>query len=598
MKTIYPKLKKTLPILVVGALALAACTDNDYNFDEIDSTIGFGGGDLTVPGGSTDTILLDDVLDLEGTECVKIKDNGDYVFAQEGGDVEAVHPTVDKITITKNSSYGTTLEFNPISGAKSRKRLNANSGKVATVDGTIHTFEYSGSKPEEVKALNKATTTAEITLKINFSTKLTQLVNKLEELTIKLPGYMSLSNIKASSNYTLNGSELSFKDVPTSRPLEIRCNISELKFDNSDNTLGELKINGNTISLDGKINVKASLDLSTINISNDLSGLEISSDMSIDNFTITGATGKFSPAITLQDLGNVEVGSVPDFLTDGNVVIDLYNPCIILSIYNDMEIPGFVSGTITAMKNGNKTAEVDIPQMSIKPLNETHDGWTKICICRRANEINSGDYDEIVEVSDISNLIKTIPDHISFSAKAKADENKVAKIELGHYYNIKPQYSIEAPLTFDKDARIVYTDNIDGWNDDIKDLELADGSNITLTGTIENRIPAYLTLTAKAIDVNQGTISEDEIEVEVSNTVVASADGEKSEMTPITVKLTQKKKGAMKKLDGLFISFEADATSPDGTGSVTGMTLNAKKHFIIAHDIKIKLSGKIIGDFN
>lgn len=598
MKTFYSKFK-VLPALMAGTLLLSACTDSDYDFNEIDATIGIGGGDLSIPGGSTDVIYLEDVLDLEGTECVQINENGDYVFALESDDVEAAYPLIDKITITEKSSVGINVPFTLGTRAKSQAGSTATTENVMTASGIIRFFEYSGDKPNGITALKTATLASEFELSITFSSALSQNISTLEELTVEFPSYMELTELTASSDYTQTGTELGFSNVPTNKKLTINGKITKLDFDNSDSTLGLIEIDDdtNTINMEGKIAVNASFAVpSTGNISS-INDLYISSEMTLGQFIVTGATGRFCPDIAMNDLGSVEVGDVPDFLTDGNVVIDLYNPQIILSVYNNMEVPGFVNGTLTAMKDGSETARISIPEMDIRPFSKTQDGWTYICICRRAtDEVNAENYDTVVVVSNISDLIKTIPDNISFSASARADDSKESQIELGHSYTVKPKYKIEAPLTFDKDARIVYTDTIDNWNEDIDKYELAEDSYITLTGTIENHVPAYLTLTAKAIDVDQNTISADEIEVTVSNTVVASADGENSAETPITVKLMQKKKGTMKKLDGLVLTFEADAT--DGTSSVVGKTLNAKKHYIVARDIKIKLTGKIIADFN
>lgn len=521
------------------------------------------------------------------------------MFAQEGNDAEAVHPWIDQITITERSSTGVDLPFTLGTHVKSRKGSAATTGNVMTASGIIRIFEYSGDKPKGITSIMTATVASDFELNITFSNALSQNISKLENLTVKFPSYMKLAELTASNKYTMADTELSFSNVSTQGKLTIKGKITELAFDNPDHTLGQLEINGNTINMTGNIAVNASFAVpSTVNISN-IGQLYISSDMELGRFIVTGATGRFCPDITMNDLGSVEIGDVPDFLTDGNVVIDLYNPQIILSIYNDMEVPGLVSGTLTAIKDGKEHARITIPEMGIKPFNETQDGWTDICICRRAAEVNAGDYDEVVEVSNMSDLIKTIPDNISFAANAKADDSKVSQIKLGYNnYTVKPKYKIEAPLTFDKDARIVYTDSIDSWNEDIAKYELADDSYITLTGTIENHVPAYLTLKATAIDVDKNDISTDEIEVTVSNTVVASADDQNPAETPITVKLVQKKKGAMKKLDGLVMTFDADATSPEDGTSIIGKTLNAKKHYIVARDIKIKLTGKIIADFN
>ena len=43
-------------LLFAGALVTAGCTDNDYDFDQIDSTVGIGGEGLEIPTSSTEEI--------------------------------------------------------------------------------------------------------------------------------------------------------------------------------------------------------------------------------------------------------------------------------------------------------------------------------------------------------------------------------------------------------------------------------------------------------------------------------------------------------------------------------------------------------------
>ena len=92
-------------------------------------------------------------------------------------------------------------------------------------------------------------------------------------------------------------------------------------------------------------------------------------------------------------------------------------------------------------------------------------------------------------------------------------------------------------------------------------------------------------------------MGEDEISVEVSTTVLASADGEKSAETPLTITVRQGRQGALARLDGLAFRIEGGA-SDDGQNPVVGKTLNSQKHFLIARDIVVRLVGKVIGDFN
>ena len=165
---------------------------------------------------------------------------------------------------------------------------------------------------------------------------------------------------------------------------------------------------------------------------------------------------------------------------------------------------------------------------------------------------------------------------------------------LGQTFEIAPKYNISTPIAFGKDARIVYNDSIDNLNKDIKDIDLAEGAYLQANANIENRIPAHLSLSAEAYGLDKKPIGSDLIEIEVSNNVIASADGETPITTPIEIKIKQHKKGALKMVDGIAVRIEGAAT--DDNNSVVGVTLNANKHTLTAKDIVIKLIGKIIAD--
>ena len=352
--------------------------------------------------------------------------------------------------------------------------------------------------------------------------------------------------------------------------------------------LGSLGIDGDKIVLDGRVHVSMN-SVATVS-GGSIEGLTASSDFAIDDMQITSVTGRFDPEIDLDNLGDVEITGVPDFLTDGNVRVDLYNPQILLTLNSDLNMGGFVGGTLTSWKDGQPIASVTVPEMAVRA-----GGMTEMCICRNGEGIEG--YDVVQVVPELSTLIDTIPDRITFEGTARADRNQTCEFELGHRYTVQPAYRVEAPIAFAENAQIVYKDTIDEWHEDIEDFELSDNSYITFTANIENRVPAYLTLSAYAIDVDGQRMGDDEIKVEVSNTVIASADGETSSETPLTIRVSQNDGRALSRLDGLVFDVTASA-SDGGANPVEGMTLNSEKHFLIARDIKIKLVGTLIGDFN
>ncbi len=573
-------------VAMAGMFALSGCTDSDYDFNEIDATMGFGSDGLTLPVNSTDTIKLADVLELDGSDCVVEKSNGDYVFEQTGETVDPVYPEIDKITVSKwgePQEGEIVLKVVPIPGG---------TGFTISAEGDAQTFTYSGDKPAEVKSLSYVGTDATMRLTVSFPAELSSAVSSISNLTMQLPAYMDISNVTASTACTVSGSTLVFANIPTSRNLTVSANITGLDFKASDKSLGSVAIAGDKVDMSGTIRVAVTATVNGGAGVTAVDGARIRSSFTMDDIVVENARGVFDPEINLDDLGSVDITGVPEFLTDGDVWVDLYNPVINLSVSNDMAVGGVISGTITSYKDGVKLKSIDVSDIPVKPS-----GTTKVCICRRKDGINIAEYDVVRDYADLSELIREIPDRITFSASARADASKESTFELGRQYTVQPEYSFTAPIMFDQNASIVYKDTIDGWHEDIEDFELAEGSYINLTTTIENRVPAYLNVDVTPIDVDGNAMGSDEISVEVSNSVLASGDGENSTETPLSVDIKQNKDGALSRLDGLVFHVSAKA-SEDGQKPVTGVTLNARKHFLIARDIKVKFVGTVIGDFN
>ena len=574
---------------VAGAVALAGCTDSDYDFDNIDATIGIGGDGLTLPVNSTDTIKLADVLELDGNDCVVEEPNGDYVFRQTGTPVEPVNPEIDKITVSGSSDEDIVeLHIAP-----------APTGYEITASGVAQTFSYSGDKPEEVKSISYAGASGVMNLVVEFPAELSAATSAIDEMTITLPAYMQIGDVTATANCTKNGTRLMFTNVPTTRNLTVTARLTGFDVTASDGVNSiTLDHEAYKINMTGEVGVDVKAHVSGTAAAT-VEGARINSVMDMGRIVIDNARGKFAPEITLEDLGRVEITGVPDFLDDDEVYVDLYNPVIKLSVSNDMAISGLIDGTITPYKDGAVSSEAI--ELKNIPINASAtDGvaaTTDVYICRNAAAFNAPAGAVVIENTNLSNVINPIPDEITFTAAARANAEEEGSFQFGKRYNVQPAYSFEAPIAFGENANIVYKDTIDGWNEDINDFDLSEDAAIEFTTTIENRVPAYLDLTVTAIDADGNEMPESEIKVAVSETVIASGDGESSVETPLKVTVTEGAEGAMKRLDGLVFRIEAKAND-GGQNPVTGQTLNARKHFLIARDITVKLVGQIIGDFN
>ncbi|MCM1078995.1 MAG: hypothetical protein NC344_04900 [Bacteroidales bacterium] len=590
------KQKTFVGLLVIGASMLGACADNDYDFDQIDYTVGLGSGEFFIPVSNTDVIKLEDVLDLDNSNCVVVKDNGDYMFEQTGDDMAPVKVNIDKIVLSQErlETYPFMLDLGA-GGAKSRFKVRRTAA-VPQQTAEIHVFSYEGESEEVVDLNMVGVERTPVSLVLKFPAGLNNYMPAIDQLTLEFPEFVVFENVQANAGVVRNGNKFTFANVSTAQNLRLNMNITGLDFKTQASALGSATVKNGKIVMTG--NVRMTVVPGTLSFNGQQAPsapFRIDNDLVLGSaLTVASAEGKFNPAIDMRDLGKVDITGVPDFLNDGNVVVDLDNPQIILSVANNMEASGIIDGTLTATKKGQAPKVVRVSGIRVNPNSANN-----ICICRKktADMVAAYGDENIYVVENLTDLIKTIPDNIRFSAVTSADPTRVCRFEFGHDYEIKPSYRVEAPIAFGKDANIVYRDSLLDWHEDIKDLDLTEGAYVEAVAEIENRMPVFLNVSAYAVDVDDNDIS-DEIEVEVSNSIIASADGETSSVTPVTIRMKQKKQGAMKKIDGLRVLVQGKATSDDGTRSVVGVTLNAEKHFLIARDIRIKLVGKVIADLN
>lgn len=592
MKKKQMKASLLLASLLTLGFSVTGCTNDDYDFDQIDATMGFGSGELEIPASSTMNIPLSDILELEEGGSVKIAANGDYLFQLTGSEASSASPMISPIVLRGNS-YSNTLTLNASSAAKGTRAAGSH---LSFVSPKELMFKYNGTDAA-VKSLKSAEVAGEIELKINLTLGgLSSAITNINKVTLTLPGYLEISRVEGNGNGIpmVNGSKITVENVSTSSNLRLTIKAKKLDFEKQD-AYGKVVIDNNgSIQMDGYFDLGIEANITGVPTSE----LSIGANVTVNDITLKSATGIFDPEINISSLGDVSVTGVPDFLSEDGVRADLDNPQIILSIKNDMDAAAKVSAKVISTKNGQNLATVQLPEMNICKTTVTP--VTKICICRHKTAELTDQYGaaNVYEVSNLATLINQhIPDHVQITdVEAKADLSQEMTIEFGRNYNVVPSYEIYAPLAFAKDAVIEYADDFDGWNDDLDDLELSEGTYVRLTADAQNLVPATLIVEATPLGL-EGTDISNLIEVNVKKgTVKASADGVKAATSPLEIELREKVKGGLQKLDGLSYKVKGKA-SHDGT-TVTGINLNSEKHTLKLENIKVKLVGKVIGNFN
>ena len=599
---------------VAGNLALTSCsTDDNIDVSDVDTTIGVKLDNFTVPLGQSEDIQLGDVLDLKEGDCIRTTANGDYEFFKEGDDVQETDVNVDPVKFSNPVTQSFDFEFTPsTSSARSSRRALP---EVITVDKQkINAFNFSNDEViKEVESLTHASVSSKIKLELKFGS--VKDFTKKVSLALEFPSYLELELDNTSLNgISISGNKLSLTDIETSADLSFSLKLTGIKdFKTSKPASGDYVVVSPTeISMNGTVFMDMSIksaDLNTPDLEDPIAvaalmakNYKMSAKVIFDeDITLTEATGYFNPTIELDDIGDIEIGNdVPDFLKDDDVNLTLSNPNITLSVESNIDAIGVLNATLTAYykKEGKPTETKTMTLSNIKtnPHKGDMSGKTKttIYICRKNEGAPAGATVIVKDGSDsdldIAELLRQIPDKITFKCNAGADKTYLGTIKLGTNnssakYKIKPSYSFGAPLSLVQGSSIAYNDSIVDFYKDIddNDIDFRGEAELVITGKVTNNSPLDLELEPTAIDVNGKPLNG--IKLVSTNKIKSNL----TDKTPNDLKVILTKNANVNLKDVKFdgIKFKAKAISANAT------TLNKEKHTIKIEDLKIGVKGEI-----
>lgn len=206
MKKKQMKASLLLASLLTLGFSVTGCTNDDYDFDQIDATMGFGSGELEIPASSTMNIPLSDILELEEGGSVKIAANGDYLFQLTGTDASTASPRISPIHLTGKSDNHT-FTLNTSSAAKGTRAAGTH---LSFVSPRQQMFVYNGTDAA-VKSLKSAEVDGEIVLTVNLALNgLSSAIATIDKVTLTLPGYLQISSVNGNDNGVpmVNGSKI------------------------------------------------------------------------------------------------------------------------------------------------------------------------------------------------------------------------------------------------------------------------------------------------------------------------------------------------------------------------------------------------------
>lgn len=562
----------------LGLIGLNSClkVDETYDLDkDFDMTITVG-GDLTVPGSSTEKFKLGDLLDLEDNEVIKVVD-GSY-HLQQNGESRTNNVEVPGVSIDDMNGKFEGVKFSQnVNGSGSSGEIIISYAKGIGIN--IEKNDVTS----DIKDITGAVTTC-----YNTYLKFTKSGVPFEAVidnnyTIEFPSYITVKSednnwiVKDGNKLVLNKAE----GLEITDNTKIKFQLTYITFDgeNAKFNYNDNGMDNSSIMLGGSVNLDGNITASVDNLTS--GNISLAVDIFSDRMVLNSVTGKVDPEVNIE-IDPININGLPDFLAEDDVVLDLTDPRIFITVTNSSPISVDMSAELKSYKNGNMAGEASLENVNIPAERNDY----VICLNQKIEDgWNEAEQIMYVKVEGLSNLIKNIPDRIEIQKIETNVKQEEVTIDLNSTYHIITDYKVDTPLKFGPETNITYTETIDGWDADLEDMEF---KTVEASMTATNAIPLGVNLTGVAIDKNGEPL--DGVTVDLNVDIDAgSIDNPTKENIKFTLTTDN---GSIKGLDGIKLTVIAKASESPKEEELK------EDQYMQFDDIKLGLKGGITMDLN
>lgn len=506
---------------LMSAFLVVGCVEDKCDLSkDIDVTIGVGKG-VSIPIGSTEKIMLTELMDSADSEILRIDSEGDYSIFKAGNftpeyfkvgnlDVD-IEPFSDKMHYDFKL-FDLTDEIDELPSWVKEEMMKQKYPYVVNqkIDYKT-TFKIDQSVPEEMLRLRKLSFSndAKMSVKVKIASSNSMSDNLLETLNylyigsndapfvVDIPEYMVLADKNIGQGQLKLDGKAAYNKATKSIEYVSEYEIEALDFSNYKN--GYLQVNNSVISIDETLEATGYMVSDTVmfalqNLTH-IQSVDVEILFAIDKMTIESVEGVFVPEIDpIKEVVDLELGEDLDFLKDS--YLDFNDPRIFVTFTNPVDAKIFADAEFVGYDDSGNSIDGSKVDASM-----TLEGATtnRIFINRYATQLQGY---TTLQVPNLNNLVKTIPDRVDVNVNARMDDGNFSSIELGKEYGISGSYEVSVPLMFDGFS-LVYTETIeDVFGDEADDITdyLKDVESLTLTFNVLNTVPAELVTSVLAYD--------------------------------------------------------------------------------------------------
>ena len=643
------KMPLCVTLAAISVMSAVSCVNEEYDLNkDIDTTININ-GDISAPLGSTEAIMIVDFLAIDEENYALVADpqTGDYSLH-----VEAEEPISQKINIDRVNLDPADLIMDGGFSVKVNVQSLVDDAYQDAYEGTPGaSTDVSDIKIEGADLLSGPETT-----EINISQDVSEMMGTVKALgtvyldtpielslgvskgavtvksgmTLEFPEYVRL---ELSENYDFcsiqNGHTLVFNsDVKVGSKQLINMNMTEIHLDdlhedyqdqglvdniivvNQNITISELKIDANASAFGSKFG-----DMPT--------ELDLDITMNATSMVVEGGMAVIEPDITVDDQ-IIPVGEMPDFLTGNDMVLDIYNPAIILDVTNTSPVSILFTAKLDGLDAEGKSILNDGP-IAVGSDNSSaldaillEPGTSRMYLSARSMDVSGEPGAKNVVIDRLTDIVKRIPYEIALTdvtavvpVKGDGSGGYVPSdyVEFtfpvdgtsGLEYDFNVNYSVDVPLAFGEELKLTYPYDITGLNETLNpdsSEEGADDGGMTIRleqaqikMTFVNTIPLNMEVTASPIDVDGNIISDPSLSVELKaadggTAMIAAGAVGRETSCPTVINVTADVE-SLKKLDG----FRLNITGSSGGSYIIG-PLNSNQYVRIA-DMSVRINGGV-----
>lgn len=620
-----------MALSVALSAALVACSD--VNVNDIDTTVAVPVEGITIPL-NLDKVELHSFLDLDGNDKVQIID-GEYAIVTEGV-IEDKEYHIEPLTIPAEPIDGveeTMTKQHPDVTAKAASARNARALSEAEAIALYYMPQMKSLIKANSSAIDAAINSllelkidaehpAVFTYNINFdqNNSWKSVLNKvhINNLKFKVPlGINGVVSIKNTAGVVLasveSNSETGVIDYSkysmdvTDGILCIEAVVTSIDHNLLDKALKEIQkevskaplrtageeIVEKQIEINEEIGIESGevwvynsdfidQDLNAEQMFESLSSeVEVATTAKMTDIVITTVSGDFMHDVDDIAIEGVDLGSMPDFLSQSGTDIHLVNPQIYIRLWNDAaqydayaytdlkittldadgkEVTCIEGEQLAANANDNLFCLAPKDTKPVKYVLDTFQDFT--------GEIQYVNYQNLGELLAGPN---GLPKKINIIARnVTVGGENVNDLKLDENYHIKGSYLFYSPLALHEGSVIKYSDVIDGWSKDTEKIKI---TKLSVSMQVSSDMPVDLEL-----DITPVSVGAHDFNCSHKPFVVpAHASNAKVEMAV---------EGIFENLDGIRIS--ACATSKDANATLT------PDMKVTISDVKVKVAGTYI----